>query len=144
LIRLLQSEQGFDERLNIEKAVAYMNELRLFYGIVFIPVQHINRAVSDIRRIIEMKDFLAPSASDLKSSGAVGERCTQLIAIFNPCDPQYGLTKHFGRDLTPYNPASPKYTNVDYRSVHLLLNRNGGVGQYGYEFKGKVSTFIEL
>lgn len=137
-IRLLKLERGFTEKQNIDKAVQYINELRLKFNFTFISTWHMNRAITDVSRLKYLGEYVYPVASDLKSSGDGAERATQLITIFNPCDPQYGLAKHFGKDLKNLYPNT-------YRSVHLVMNRDGDCPvHYQYEFNGKAGKFTEL
>lgn len=137
-LRLVGRERGYSEKENIDKTTEYINSLRLKFGFTFIVTQHMNRAITDVQRLKYLGERVYPTASDLKSSGDPGERCTQLITIFNPFDPQYGLTKHFGVENKNYAPNT-------YRSVHLVLNRDGDCPcHYRHEFNGKAGSFKEL
>lgn len=104
-----------------------------------------NRAINDITRLKHMGEFVFPTAADFKDTGNGPERATAVITIFDPCNPQYGLTKHFGRDLSVHK--DPKKTGYlgPYRSIHLVMNRDGDSNcHYGCLFNGASGKFTEL
>ena len=105
-----------------------------------------NRTESDFNRIktISQVPRLEPSStsSGFKDTGNGPERATAVLTMFNPCDHTYNLNKHFGVDLKPFKDSSSPLYGKGYRSLHLIMNRNGEGGkQFPLLFNGMIRKF---
>lgn len=68
-VRKLQRERGFTLKENIDKWVAYANEIRNLCRYTFAHIVHLNRGISDVTRLKFMGENLTPTPEDIKESG---------------------------------------------------------------------------
>ena len=133
---LMPLERGFNRKQNIDKWSEYVLEDRNSLGGTWVDIFQLNRGMSSIDRMKFSGDMLVPTAEDFKETGNPIENCDTAIALFNPQSHKH-LHKHLDYDLDRLN--------FNYRSAHILENRNGeGFLDVGLYFKGAAGFFEEL
>lgn len=114
-VRKLRRERGYSLKENIDKWIEYSVELRNWCNFTFVHVVHLNRGISEVRRVQYLSEFLYPTGDDIKDTGNLSEDCDYLITLFNPKDEKYNIKKHFGVEITEIE---------GYRSLHLVESRD--------------------
>jgi len=95
-VRKLLWERGFKMKETIDKYSEYTTEIRNMCGYTFVDVIHLNRSITDVKRLQYADDRLYPMSDDIKDTGNLAEECNYVLSMFNPNDDKYHLNKHFG------------------------------------------------
>lgn len=120
-VRKLLWERGFKMKETIDKYSEYTTEIRNMCSYTFVDVIHLNRAITDVKRLQYADDRLYPMSDDIKDTGNLAEECNYVISMFNPNDDKYHLSKHFGTTIrTPQKALI--YPNL--RTIHLIESRH--------------------
>ncbi len=113
--RKVKRPTGMSEKDTVDLMSGYFADLAKFYGYTCIGIIHLNREIGDLDLVKFLKDGIYPNEDHVKSTGNLGEDCTELITLFDAKNSKFKLTTHFGLDLKSFE--------EDYRSVHLVLSR---------------------
>lgn len=141
-IRKLQKERNFNMKETIDKMIEYSVEIRNLCKYIFIPIIHLNRAMTDVQRMKYMGDMLFPASDDVKDSGNLAEECNYLFTLFNPNDERYNLDSHFGKKIRDKD-GNELYPNM--RSIHLVESRHCSFPQhFRVEMEGNIKNFKQL
>lgn len=141
-IRKIPKERGFTLKENIDKMIEYSVEIRNLCKYIFIPIIHLNRAMSDVSRMKYMGDLLYPSSDDVKDSGNLAEECNYLFTLFDPNDDRYNLDKHFDLELKDKG-GNTLYPNL--RTVHLVESRHCSFPQhFRVNMEGNIKNFKQF
>ena len=141
-IRKIPKERGFTLKENIDKMIEYAVELRNLCKYIFIPIIHLNRAMSDVSRMKYMGDLLYPSSDDVKDSGNLAEECNYLFTLFDPNDDRYNLDKHFDMELKDKG-GNTLYPNL--RTIHLVESRHCSFPQhFRVNMEGNIKNFKQF
>lgn len=141
-IRKLIPERGWGKKETIDKMLQYQVILRDLLNYTFVDIVHLNRSIGSIDRLRQFGDLLHPNSDHIKDTGNIAEECNYLFTMFDPNDPRYNLTKHFGENIkdTAGNPLYPKL-----KSVHLVESRHCYFPQhFRVEMEGGVKSFKQL
>lgn len=118
-IRKPKKERGFTMKENIDKLLEYHTFLRNICSFTIVDICHSNRGVSAIERLKYAKEYIYPTADDVKDSGNLAEESVILVTMFNANDEKYQLDRHFGLDLID----NGKRIFPNYRSIHIAESR---------------------
>ena len=133
---LVPREKNYTKKETIDKVSEYILEDRNTVGGTWVAVSQFNRSMSSVDRLKFSADNLAPVESDYKNSNNPLQDCDLAIGGFNPCSFKH-LTTHLDYDLTQLDHI--------YRSLHLMVNRNGtGFIDLACYFKPECGYFEEL
>lgn len=141
-IRGLKHERQYNKKQNVDKMSEYIVDLRNLYQCGFLVLCHLNRSNADVQRAKYLGENIYPDDSTWKDTGNIAEDCNFMLNIFDPTDPKYGLNRHMGVDLAPYQvPGSPAY-----RTLHLIRARSGTgcPAHFAFQFKGAEKHFTHL
>lgn len=136
-VRGIATESGMDVKQKVDKLYSYCVDLRDLARVTTIAISHTNRTSTDVQKLRLMGEFVYPDMDTLKDTGAGAEDSDLLISLFNPKDPKYGLTRHFGRNLAPLPNT--------YRTMHIPASRDTEAGDpIGFNFEADVKTFTQI
>lgn len=133
-----RNEQGFDDKMTLDKASEYYGEIRDIYKWSPIAINQFNRNISDTTRRI--KTDLSPEKQDFKGSGNMYEDADFVCAIFNPSES--GLLEFKKYQIKGFT-ASSGFNR--FRSFHILKN-SFGIDNIttGLNFIGECGHFQEI
>ncbi len=139
-IRGLHHENGNTEKKNIDVMSKYIVNLRNLFRLTTVVVGHLNRTNSDINRVKILGEYIYPDADLWKDSGNIAEDANVVLNLFDPMDPKFGLTNHFGTNLDKH-----RQKDYAYRTAHIVRNRGGmNLIHGGYKFFGDVKDFLHI
>jgi hypothetical protein len=141
-LRKLVLERGFNLKQTIDKFAEYATELRNTCGYSFVHIIHLNRNMSDVKRMMYQDDRLFPTADDIKETGNLSEESNYIFTMFNPNDDKYNLKKHFSLALKDIK-NNLLYPNI--RTIHLVESRHCSYPQhFRVDMIGATKQFKQL
>ena len=141
-LRKLVLERGYNLKQTIDKFAEYSTELRNTCGYSFVHIIHLNRNMSDVKRMQYQDDRLFPTADDIKETGNLSEESNYIFTMFNPNDDKYNLKKHFGLILKDVK-NNLLYPNI--RTIHLVESRHCSYPQhFRVDMIGATKQFKQL
>jgi len=120
-LRKLSLERGFFMKQNVDKFVEYSVEFRNWCAFTFVHIIHLNRGLSDTRRLEFADSDIFPNGDDFKDTGNLSEEADYVFTLMNPNDGKYNLNKHFGKIIKDKN-KNLLYPNM--RTIHLVESRH--------------------
>ena len=123
--RKVSKEDGKSLKQTMDDWGDWMVKLRNQLGFSFVPICHTNRDMINIHNIVHRKAYLYPTGDDSKDSGNFVEDCNVLISLFNPFEPKYNITTHFGVPMIGQTCPIPEEIRPMYRTMHIVANRSG-------------------
>jgi hypothetical protein len=141
-LRKLVLERGFQMKQNVDKFSEYSVILKNLCNYTFVHIIHLNRSLSDERRIAAAGDLLYPNSDDIKDTGNLSEDSDYVLTMFNPNDERYRLTHHFGLQIRDKKGAEI-YPGI--RTIHLVESRHCEFPQhFRTEMFGAFKNFSRL
>jgi len=120
----------------IDRASRMLVFFRNNFGLSPVVISQFNRSIEGMDR--RREDALEPLLSDFKESGNTQEDADSVIALFYPF--KYSMEDHHG-----YPILGPRGIESNYRSAHILKNRDGGDNlMVPLFFEGGTGFFKEL
>lgn len=141
-VRKLLWERGFKMKETIDKYSEYTTEIRNMCGYTFVDVIHLNRSITDVKRLQYADDRLYPMSDDIKDTGNLAEECNYVLSMFNPNDDKYHLNKHFGTTI-----RTPQKTLIhpNLRTIHLIESRHCDYPQhFAVNMRGATKFFSKF
>jgi len=138
-LRKLIPERSFTMKQTVDKFLEYSVELRNWCQFTFVHIIHLNRSLTDTKRMSLFGDNLFPDSDMVKDTGNMAEDVDYLFTIFNPNDEKYNLTHHFGERIRDKhnNPLFPYR-----RTVHLVESRHCEFPQhFKTDMNGGIKSF---
>lgn len=140
-IRKLRMERGFNLKQNMDKYLEYTTYLRNICRFTYVNICHSGRQLANVERMKFAKEYIYPTADDVKDTGNLAEESTILLTMFNPNDEKYMLDKHFGVDLV----ADGTRCYPNYRSIHIAESRyTPSPAHLQTNMLGGINTFTPL
>lgn len=141
-VRKLVLERGFTLKQTVDKYLDYSIEFRNICGFSSVHIIHLNRSISDVKRLQFQDDRIYPTSEDIKDTGNLSEEANYVFTMFNPNDDKYNLSKFFGMKIRD---TQKNILYEDLRTVHLVESRHGPYPQHFIlSMKGAIKKFVEF
>lgn len=133
------TSKGNDIKHSIDLMSSILAQFAKDYFWTCIAVIHMNRTSTELDRLKYLGSYIFPDGDSIKDSGNLLEDITDLLTIFNPLNPSYKLTNHFGLNLAQFKDKE------NYRSVHLVASRYSPCPiHYRFNFNGTSGMFTDF
>lgn len=140
-LALLKSERSMSKKDKIDKFIEYAIFLRDRYGVTFVLVQQLNRALSSVDRM-KLPHELDVQISDFKETSDTTDAANFILGMFSPN--RYPAIKSYrGYHITD----GEGFIGLKdrFRSLKILKSRDGNADiGVGMSFVGEVGHFEEL